>query len=342
MHAVAANDAAPEFARIGEYEVHPAAEIFPLLDGAAFDALCADIKANGLHTPIVRIWVDAGLGNHTQKPVILDGRNRLRACMKTGVKPHWCNFEGKGDPVAYVLSQNLHRRHLNESQRAMVAARIANLEKGRPTQIGKSAGFTTQPQAAELLNVCERSVRKAKRVLREAPERAAEIERGETSVHRIEAAISNPDKAAPKPFGPATPAGKAASLAALERVREPQRQERAVRDAEVATLLEDGLNVGEVAQRLGVSRGVVFDSKRRLGLTKNASRIGNPLAGLTEYAVEFTDTWESALGKPERWETATEEQRRELLLKLRGLVAVTRRLITRLNKEAGNGEDENE
>ena len=55
---------------------------------------------------------------------ILDGRNRARACDAAGVTPRYVEFDGK-DPAAFVLSQNLARRHLGPSERAMVAARMA-------------------------------------------------------------------------------------------------------------------------------------------------------------------------------------------------------------------------
>ncbi|MFI0377350.1 MAG: hypothetical protein ACH255_11865 [Candidatus Thiodiazotropha sp.] len=70
------------------------------------------------------------------------------------------------NPVAYVLSLNLHRIHLNESQRAMVAAKIANLEKGSNQHSPIGAG-KTQAEAAELLNVGKRSVERAKAVTTE-------------------------------------------------------------------------------------------------------------------------------------------------------------------------------
>ena len=37
---------------MAEYEFHPLADLFPLIDGEEFDALASDIKKNGLHEPI--------------------------------------------------------------------------------------------------------------------------------------------------------------------------------------------------------------------------------------------------------------------------------------------------
>ncbi|MCL4780692.1 MAG: hypothetical protein KJ049_10905 [Gammaproteobacteria bacterium] len=69
------------------------------------------------------------------------------------------------DPAAFVVSLNLRRRHLDESQRAMVSGKLANLPHGvRADQSGKFAGVT-QAKAAEILNVSERSVRSARAVL---------------------------------------------------------------------------------------------------------------------------------------------------------------------------------
>ena len=100
---------------------HPAADLFPVLEGPAFDALAADIQAHGLRVPIV-IHPDGTL---------LDGRNRLRACEAVGVTPAFETWTGElGTETDYVISLNLARRHLDESQRAMVAARLATLPDG--------------------------------------------------------------------------------------------------------------------------------------------------------------------------------------------------------------------
>jgi N6-adenosine-specific RNA methylase IME4 len=149
-------------------QTHPAAALFPLLEGPAFDALAADIQAHGLRVPIT-IHPDGS---------VLDGRNRLRACEAVGVTVTSETWTGElGSETDYVISLNLARRHLDESQRAMVGARLATLAHGanQHTQICGS----TQPEAAGRLNVSLRSVQHARVVLDSGtPELIAAVDQG--------------------------------------------------------------------------------------------------------------------------------------------------------------------
>jgi len=79
------------------------------------------------------------------------------------------NYEGD-DPVGFVLSLNLHRRHLSESQRGMVAANIANMTQGSRTDREPSANLqeVSRAEAAKKLNVSERTVNTAKKVQEQA------------------------------------------------------------------------------------------------------------------------------------------------------------------------------
>jgi N6-adenosine-specific RNA methylase IME4/ParB-like chromosome segregation protein Spo0J len=149
---------------------HPLANLFPPLDGTEFDELVADIRANGLREPIILF-----------EGAILDGRNRLRACEVAGIQTAFRPYRGN-DPLGYVISVNLRRRHLSESQRAMVAAKLATLTHGQ-RQSGQLAGVPTQDEAAALLNVGERSVRRAAEVRDQGiAELQSAVERGEVSV----------------------------------------------------------------------------------------------------------------------------------------------------------------
>jgi N6-adenosine-specific RNA methylase IME4/ParB-like chromosome segregation protein Spo0J len=149
---------------------HPLADIFPLMQGEEFDALVADIKANGQQEAIV-----------LHDEMILDGRNRYRACMAADIEPVFRPFPGE-DPLAFVISLNLKRRHLNESQRAMVASKLATLRQGARTDLSP-IGEMSQGRAAELLNVGKRSVERAAEVRDHgAPELVRAVEHGAVSV----------------------------------------------------------------------------------------------------------------------------------------------------------------
>ena len=151
-------------------KAHPAAEAFPLIEGAEFEALVADIRARGLVHPIV-------IYNNQ----ILDGRNRYKACRAASVEARFCEYDGN-DPVGYVVSTNIARRHMDESQRAMVAAKLANLFEGRPAKTAQNCAVS-QTDAAHKLNVGRRTVQQAAAVLeRGAPELVRAVEQGKVAV----------------------------------------------------------------------------------------------------------------------------------------------------------------
>ena len=112
-------------------KVHPAAADFPMLDESELGDLANDIATNGLIIPIV---LDA-----TGK-ILIDGRNRLRACEIAGVEPRFQRLDGE-DLDAYVVSANIKRRNLTAQQRAMTAAKAwARAEaEGRVLMSGETA-----------------------------------------------------------------------------------------------------------------------------------------------------------------------------------------------------------
>ena len=137
------------------YEYHELANLFPLMDESQYSDLVADIKENGLVESIVL---------HEGK--ILDGRNRYNACNDAGVEPNFVEYEGE-DALSYVISLNLNRRHLNESQRAMIGARLANMKVGKKSLYRENSTDITNNDAAQKLNVSDYSIKKAKKVQKE-------------------------------------------------------------------------------------------------------------------------------------------------------------------------------
>lgn len=156
-----------------DLDFHELANIFPLIADAEFTALVEDVRAHGVLEPVV-----------LYQGKILDGRNRYLAAIDADVECDFETYEGN-DALAHVVSLNLKRRHLSESQRAMVAAKIANMRQGSRTDLEPSANLpeVSQGSAARLLNVSERTVRHASKVRDDgAEELQAVVEGGRVSV----------------------------------------------------------------------------------------------------------------------------------------------------------------
>ncbi len=99
----------------------------PPMTDAEYRALRNDIRAHGLRVPIVLIHGDAG-------DEILDGVHRQKACIETGRERRYLHWESShpGDsPIAFAVSQHTHR-HPTIDQRAIYAACLATLGRGRP------------------------------------------------------------------------------------------------------------------------------------------------------------------------------------------------------------------
>lgn len=164
---------------------HPACAVFPLIVGPEFDELVADVKRNGLLEPIWR----------NREGLIIDGRNRFRACEQAGVTPIYRTWDGpESGLVEFVCAMNIHRRHLDESQRGMIAAKLANIPLGGNQHVvGGSIDLptVTQTEAAELLKVGTATVKRARAVLdRGTPELVRAVEKGEVSVSAAAARVA--------------------------------------------------------------------------------------------------------------------------------------------------------
>jgi len=175
------------------YEYHEAANIFPMMEGDSFDELVSDVKKNGLHEDIELL-----------DGKILDGRNRHSACTMSGVKPRF-KIVTTDDPVAYVLSKNLHRRHLTPSQASMVAARARDYYDKQAKERLKTKGGHSGPvnlpeakgdardQAAKAAGVSGKTVDHATKVLKHGiPELVKAVDEGRMAVSTAAILASEP------------------------------------------------------------------------------------------------------------------------------------------------------
>jgi N6-adenosine-specific RNA methylase IME4 len=155
-------------------QAHELANLFPMMTAGEHTELLKDMRENGYDAtaPIV-----------IYEGKILDGRNRWKAAQELGIVPTRIDYKGD-DPLGFVIRHNLTRRHLNESQRAVVAGRLATMKSGERTDlVSIGTRSISIEQAADMLNVGRATVARVKAVERDAPELISAIENGTISGH---------------------------------------------------------------------------------------------------------------------------------------------------------------
>lgn len=182
------------------YELHPLCTLFPRMADAEFAALVADIKANGLREPIT-----------THGGMILDGGNRYRACIDAGLEPTFSEFKG-GNIVAYVLSANLHRRHMTAGQQAAIVASAQDWGKAhvhggdRKSYQGKALDLDTVKGRQAQSGASKPTQIMADMVAKASPELAKQVAHGEISLPKAAEQISGKRSVAKAPEPLETPA----------------------------------------------------------------------------------------------------------------------------------------
>ena len=151
-----------------ELPVFEAADVFPMMTEDEINELAEDIRVNSLHEPLVLAEVDG-------ETMLIDGRNRREACKIAGVEPHTRTLDGE-DPTAFVLSANIHRRHMTKGQRAMAVAKIY------PGGSGKGAN-------PKNLGLSDELIRQGRTVLQYAPDLAAGVLAGSPRFPTLETAV---------------------------------------------------------------------------------------------------------------------------------------------------------
>ncbi len=240
-----------------EIPLHPLCTLFPRMDGEAFATLVADIKANGQREPIT--LVDG---------MILDGGNRYRACLAAGREPQFVPFTGD-NIVSFVLSANLHRRHMTPGQQAAIVASAQDWAKAQTVGKPKSANdgqLATVAQRQAVSGASRNTQKMADKVAKKSPELAGKVARGEISLPKAVQTI------APKPSKPEPQSDEGPTLSDL--VDELQRENITLRKEIEA--LKSGMDDNDLRAQLARAVRMHEHAKHEQGIAMdNAAKSQN-------------------------------------------------------------------
>lgn len=260
------------------YELHPLCTLFPRMSGSDFDALKSDIAANGLSQPIV-----------IHRGMILDGGNRYRACVEIGIEPRVVRFDGD-NIVAFVLSANLHRRHMSTGQQAAIVASAQDWAKAQVqganrhtmSKTGNVTGLETVASRQAQSGASDKTQRMADTVARKDPELIKRVAHGEISLPKAH------EQVAPKPALLPEPAAQ-----------EPQPEDDgAPDDAELESLRIQEEAAAKTMQFMLASDDVTADlAARNTQLEAQIKLLDLRIAGLQNSNAEYIRTIKSLQAK---------------------------------------------
>lgn len=198
-------------------KIHPVCKVFPEMPADEYEKLRDDIRERGLIEPITVF-----------EGYIVDGRHRYKACMEVGIHPESVTLSDYGgDLIGWVVSKNLHRRHLTASQRANIGKDLvpmyeaqANARMKAGTLPPQGGRVTSAKMAAKAVGSSERSVERAQNVAKEAPEKIAAIAAGTLTVKAAEREIKAEKAATPAdPSGPLDDRTVQGLMASVRRIK---------------------------------------------------------------------------------------------------------------------------
>lgn len=287
---------------------HPAAELFPLLDGEAFESFKKDIAENGLLEPI---WL--------YDEQILDGRNRYRACTELGIEPQFRQYTG-ASPLSFVWSINVERRHLTKSQHAAIGVEMLPLfqEEAKkrmlagvpdPTRNSEEGSQTGEAaaQVAAIVGVDRSMIYEAKAVKESDPTLFEEVKNGTVSVRgarqKIRGAVKPP----------------------------PTKNDRI---DSIRSLAADGHLASQIAEKIGLTPNTVREYANESGITLADRHVGkvhridarrvieSTVQGLDGTRIALETVWGSDWGL-----------HKEEAAELHGALAKSFKALNRLSKE---------
>lgn len=178
---------------VAEMKNHPAADAWPLMDDRRLAELKSDIESHGQREPVTLC-----------DGMILDGRNRYRACIELGIEP--LTREYVGDPWAFAWSLNGARRDLEATVRALIfkrcedgsakwAKRLANIaEEGNRKKSEAAKGNVNASKDRQKTDASHDDMRLKKSGKNVAlPARAAEAKVSPATMARADQIAKRPD-----------------------------------------------------------------------------------------------------------------------------------------------------
>ena len=165
--------------------------LFPNLEGDAFDELVKDIDTNGQAESIIL----------NQDGVLIDGYQRKRACEQLGidVKSEVVEFKGKEHELAFIMSHNLHRRHLTTIQKYEIAKKMLLVVEEEIEDGAKSppapAGNHDKPsiaKTAKIVGIGKTAIKQASAIEEGRPDLYEKVKRGELTIDGAHKRMTKP------------------------------------------------------------------------------------------------------------------------------------------------------